>query len=93
MIFDYYIVRKRELSVEDLYRRGGVYEYRSGFNGRAVLALAGEAADGEGGGLRDLGGKVVMRAPITATVIERKVTLLPDPDSPTRPSTSPTASS
>ncbi len=40
MICDYYLVRKRELVVQDLYRHGGVYEYRSGFNPVAVLALA-----------------------------------------------------
>lgn len=40
MICDYYLVRKRELVVQDLYRHGGVYDYRSGFNPVAVLALA-----------------------------------------------------
>jgi len=40
MIFDYYIVRKRHLVTADLYRRGGVYEYRSGFNSKALVALA-----------------------------------------------------
>ena len=40
MIFDYYLVRRRELVVEDLYTHGGLYEYKSGFNGRALLALA-----------------------------------------------------
>jgi len=40
MIADYFIVRRSELSVEDLYRRGGVYEYANGFNYRAVAALA-----------------------------------------------------
>lgn len=40
MIFDYYLVRKRQLSVEDLYRRGGIYEYNGGFNYRALVALA-----------------------------------------------------
>jgi len=39
MIFDYYLVRKRRLTLEDLYKRGGIYEYRGGFNGRALLAL------------------------------------------------------
>jgi len=39
MIADYFIVRKRQLSVDDLYRRGGVYEYTNGVNFRAVLAL------------------------------------------------------
>lgn len=39
MIFDYYLVRRRRLSVEDLYRRGGAYEYVRGFNPRAMMAL------------------------------------------------------
>src|SRR6266702_3291021 len=40
MICDYFLVRKRNLQVEDLYLRGGVYEYSRGFNWRAVAALA-----------------------------------------------------
>jgi NCS1 family nucleobase:cation symporter-1 len=40
MVADYFIVRRRTLNVEDLYRRGGVYEYRSGFNPRAIWSLA-----------------------------------------------------
>jgi NCS1 family nucleobase:cation symporter-1 len=40
MICDYYLVRKRHLRVEDLYRRGGLYEYRRGFNPLAVISLA-----------------------------------------------------
>jgi NCS1 family nucleobase:cation symporter-1 len=40
MICDYYLVRKRQLTVEDLYRRGGAYEYRNGFNRSAIFALA-----------------------------------------------------
>jgi NCS1 family nucleobase:cation symporter-1 len=39
MICDYYIVRRRQLVLEDLYRRGGRYEYQSGFNRKAILAL------------------------------------------------------
>jgi len=39
MICDYYVVRHRLLKVEELYRRGGVYEYRNGFNHKAILAL------------------------------------------------------
>ena len=39
MIFDYYVVRNRQLTVEDLYRYGGAYEYRRGFNLVAILAL------------------------------------------------------
>jgi nucleobase:cation symporter-1, NCS1 family len=40
MIFDYYVVRNRQLAVEDLYRRGGAYDYRKGFNLTAMVALA-----------------------------------------------------
>jgi hypothetical protein len=33
------LARHRKLPVEELYRRGGVYEYRNGFNQKAILAL------------------------------------------------------
>ena len=39
MICDYYLVRRRQLVVEDLYLRGGAYEYLHGFNPMAILAL------------------------------------------------------
>jgi nucleobase:cation symporter-1, NCS1 family len=39
MICDYYLVRRRQLVVEELYRRGSAYEYLGGFNPRAVIAL------------------------------------------------------
>jgi NCS1 family nucleobase:cation symporter-1 len=39
LIADYFIVRKRELNVVDLYRRGGKYEYKRGFNPRALVSL------------------------------------------------------
>ena len=39
MICDYYLVRRRQLFVEDLYLRGGAYEYLHGFNPKAILAL------------------------------------------------------
>jgi NCS1 family nucleobase:cation symporter-1 len=39
MIADYFLVRKSRLNVEDLYRRGGIYEYENGINKRAVAAL------------------------------------------------------
>src|SRR5437588_769960 len=39
MICDYYLVRKRVLVVDDLYLRGGAYEYSAGFNWRAIAAL------------------------------------------------------
>jgi NCS1 family nucleobase:cation symporter-1 len=40
MIVDYFIVRKRKLSVPELYQRGGEYEYSNGVNYRAIAALA-----------------------------------------------------
>ncbi len=41
MIADYFVIRKRRLQVDDLYRRGGVYEYRNGVNPAALWSLAG----------------------------------------------------
>ena len=40
MIADYFIVRHRVLHVDDLYVRGGAYEYKNGFNSRATWSLA-----------------------------------------------------
>jgi NCS1 family nucleobase:cation symporter-1 len=40
MIADYFLLRRRILNVDDLYRRGGEYEYRNGVNPRAVAGLA-----------------------------------------------------
>jgi NCS1 family nucleobase:cation symporter-1 len=39
MIADYYLLRRRTLILEDLYRRGGAYEYRGGWNPIALVAL------------------------------------------------------
>jgi NCS1 family nucleobase:cation symporter-1 len=39
MICDYFLVRRKRLLVNDLYLRGGQYEYNSGFNWRAIAAL------------------------------------------------------
>ena len=36
MIADYFVVRRRNLSLDDLYRRNGAYEYRGGWNPRAL---------------------------------------------------------
>jgi NCS1 family nucleobase:cation symporter-1 len=40
LICDYFVVRKRSLMTEDLYLRGGHYEYSRGFNWPAIAALA-----------------------------------------------------
>ena len=40
MIADYFLVRQRELAVDDLYRRGGAYEFQRGVNRIAVYAMA-----------------------------------------------------
>jgi NCS1 family nucleobase:cation symporter-1 len=37
---DYFLVRRRELAVEDLYLRGRRYEFSGGVNYRALCALA-----------------------------------------------------
>ena len=39
MICDYFVLRRRVLLVDDLYLRGGNYEYSHGFNSRALAAL------------------------------------------------------
>ena len=40
MIADYFLLRRRVLKVEDLYRRAGEYEYRRGVNLQGVASLA-----------------------------------------------------
>jgi nucleobase:cation symporter-1, NCS1 family len=40
LICDYFLVRKKVLFVEDLYQRGGLYEYQRGFHWQAIAALA-----------------------------------------------------
>jgi NCS1 family nucleobase:cation symporter-1 len=44
LICDYFVRRKTILVPEDLYRRGGIYEFSSGVNWRAILALLAGAA-------------------------------------------------
>ncbi|HEX4168144.1 MAG TPA: NCS1 family nucleobase:cation symporter-1 [Bryobacteraceae bacterium] len=39
MITDYFLIRRTRLDVAGLYRRKGPYEYRNGFNPRALVAL------------------------------------------------------
>lgn len=39
MIADYYFIRRKELNVEHLYRKDGIYSYRNGFNMAAIIAL------------------------------------------------------
>ena len=44
LICDYFVIRKKFLRVDDLYLRDAAYEYSSGFNWRAIVALAAGAA-------------------------------------------------
>jgi NCS1 family nucleobase:cation symporter-1 len=44
LVADYWIVRRRQLVVDDLYRRGGAYEYAGGVNPVAIVALLGGIA-------------------------------------------------
>jgi len=39
MIADYFLVRKKHLDVDQLYQRGGVYEYSNGVNWKAMIAM------------------------------------------------------
>jgi nucleobase:cation symporter-1, NCS1 family len=39
LIADYFVIRRTELDTNDLYRRGGVYEFSGGYNIRAIVAL------------------------------------------------------
>jgi len=39
LIADYFVIRKTNLVLNDLYKRGGVYEYTRGVNVRAVIAF------------------------------------------------------
>ncbi len=40
MVADYFLIRRTKLDSYSLYRRGGIYEYRHGFNLAALFALA-----------------------------------------------------
>ena len=44
LICDYFVLRKKVLAPEDLYQRGGQYEYSHGFNWQAIFALTVGAA-------------------------------------------------
>ena len=39
MVTDYFLVRGTQLDTYSLYRRGGIYEYKNGFNPAALIAL------------------------------------------------------
>src|SRR6185369_12384077 len=39
LIVDYYLIRKKELSIDDLYDENGAYRYSSGWNWIAIVAL------------------------------------------------------
>jgi NCS1 family nucleobase:cation symporter-1 len=40
LICDYFVIRHKNLSTQDLYQRGGLYEYSRGVNWQAIVALA-----------------------------------------------------
>lgn len=39
MIVDYFFIRKKNLVADDLYKHGGAYGYKNGFNIKAIIAL------------------------------------------------------
>jgi len=40
MLADYYVIRKKEVQLAELYKRNGAYSYSGGFNSAAMVALA-----------------------------------------------------
>jgi NCS1 family nucleobase:cation symporter-1 len=40
LICDYFVIRQKNLSTQDLYQRGGLYEYSRGINWQALVSLA-----------------------------------------------------
>jgi NCS1 family nucleobase:cation symporter-1 len=56
MIADYFVLRRGILAVDDLYRRGGVYEYAGGVNWIAIIAFALGVAPSVPGFIGALGG-------------------------------------
>jgi nucleobase:cation symporter-1, NCS1 family len=55
VIVDYFFLRERTLTVDDLYRLGGIYEYSKGVNWVAMFALAGGIAPNLPGFLNAIG--------------------------------------
>ena len=39
MISDYFLVKKKQLAIDDLYKKTGLYTFQNGFNRNAVIAL------------------------------------------------------
>lgn len=68
MIVDYFVLRGRELDVDDLYRRGGQYEYSKGINWVAMIALVLGIAPNLPGFLGAIG--VMQAGPIATTIYE-----------------------
>ena len=66
MIVDYFVVRRQQLIVDDLYRRGGAYEYRAGYNWVAIAALVAGVAPNVSGFLGALG--VWTASPMAAAI-------------------------
>jgi NCS1 family nucleobase:cation symporter-1 len=66
MIADYFVLRRGRLVAADLYRRGGIYEYRGGVNWIAMVALAAGVLPSLPGFLAALTGRTA--APLFSTV-------------------------
>ena len=55
LAFQDYLVRRREIVLDDLYRRGGIYEYTRGYHWRGLVALLAGIAPNVPGFLGEIG--------------------------------------
>jgi len=39
LLVDYFLIKKTKLDIDDLFKKGGIYWYQSGFNVKAIVAL------------------------------------------------------
>jgi len=60
MICDYFVIRRRVLVVDDLYLRGGIYEYSRGFKLAGSVGTGSGSGDGAGGIGRSSGARSCM---------------------------------
>ena len=66
LIADYFLIRRTELNVQDLFRREGVYTYLRGWNPIALIALAAGVLPSVPGFLQAVGAVKTVPAPLSS---------------------------